>query len=69
MAEKRLQYLAEDINTILDRSVLYLETEADRELLAAPLRNAGGLGRCVFVIATKKYYKFNVDTLAWIELV
>ena len=68
MAEKRLQYVAEDINTILDRSVLYLETEADRELLPNSLRNAGGLGRCVFVIATKKYYKFNVNTTTWVEL-
>lgn len=69
MAEKRIQYIAEDINTILDRAIMKVETEADRENMANSLRRAGGLGRCVFVIATKKYYVFNIDTSEWNELV
>ena len=68
MAEKRLQYIAEDINTILDRAVIKLETEADRENLSRPLKRAGGLGRVVFVLATKKYYVYNIDTDEWQEI-
>ena len=68
MAEKRIQYLAEDINTILDKAIIKLETEADRELLATPLKRAGGLGRTVFVLATKKYYTYNINTDTWVEI-
>ena len=68
MAEKRLQYIAEDINTILDRAIIKLETEADRENLGRPLKRAGGLGRVVFVLATKKYYVYNIDTDEWQEI-
>ena len=68
MAEKRIQYLAEDINTILNRAIIKLETEADRELLANPLKRAGGLGRTVFVLESKKYYIYDINTNTWVEV-
>lgn len=65
MAEKRLQYLAEEINLILDRGILYLDTEADRELMANSLKRAGGIGRYVYVAESKKFYKYNNDQGTW----
>lgn len=65
MAEKRLQYLAEEINSILDRSVIFLETEAERELMASTIKRAGGIGRYVYVSESKKFYKYNIDQDIW----
>lgn len=67
--EKRLQYIAEDINALLDKTEIAVDTEADRELMTnTPIARAGGLGRVVYVKATKKSYQYNIDTGEWIAL-
>ncbi len=67
--EKRLQYIAEDINTLLDKTEIAVDTEADRELMTnTPIARAGGLGRVVYVKATKKSYQYNIDTGEWVAL-
>ena len=64
--EKRLQYIAEDINALLDKTEIAVDTEADRELMTnTPIARAGGLGRVVYVKATKKSYQYNIDTGEW----
>lgn len=67
--EKRLQYIAEDINALLDKTEIAVDTEADRELMTnTPIARAGGLGRVVYVKATKKSYQYNIDTGEWVAL-
>ncbi len=65
MAEKRITYLAEDISTILDRSIIAVENEADKELIPNPIKRAGGYGRVVFIQSTKQQYHYNIDTSEW----
>lgn len=67
--EKRLQYIAEDINSLLDKTEIAVDTEADRELMTnTPIAKAGGLGRIVYVKATKKSYQYNTETGEWAAL-
>lgn len=67
--EKRLQYIAEDINSLLDKTEIAVDTEADRELMTnTPIAKAGGLGRIVYVKATKKSYQYNAETGEWAAL-
>lgn len=67
--EKRLQYIAEDVNNLLDRSEISVQTEADRETLTtSPISRAGGLGRVVYVKDSNKRYKFIPDTQTWVEI-
>lgn len=66
--EKRLQYIAEDINTILDKSEISVQTEADRENIGVSIARAGTSGRVVYVKDTNKRYKYVLDTQTWVEI-
>lgn len=67
--EKRLQYIAEDIDTILNKSEISVQTEADREILSSAIKRAGTSGRIVYVKDTNKRYKFVLDTQSWVEII